>query len=498
MKRLKHIFIIIFLIGITLKLYSQNIVVNDRCKNAYSEIISLRFDDAKVLIDNEKKVNPDNLYPQYLEFYIDFLKAFISEDEDVYEQLEDSKDNVIKKLESLPDNNPYKRYLIGNVRLQYAMAGTKFGDYFSSALDIRRSFLLLKKNIQQFPGFKLQYATMGVLHILIGMIPDKYNWILKLISLEGTVEQGMGELYQVLELCNTNEEYAYLKPGVLFYVAFTEMNLGLDKSKKKQLLKELESYSNDNLLLGFLRANMLMRMGKNDKAEELLLRLNSLKGYYPFYYLHYLEGETKLRKLDLDAKIQYQYFIDNFKGKNYLKDAQRKIAWSYLIEFDTAGYLKNIEKVKNTGDDFVGIDREAEKEAESNKIPNVELLKSRLLFDGGYYTKSEKILKTLNTENLNEDEKLEVLYRLGRINQKIDNFDKAVEFFKETINKGSDSKRYFAGNAALQLGKMYENKKQYKEALYYYKLCRSLDFNEYETSIKEKAKQGVDRVENMI
>ena len=482
--------------GLSLVAGSQTVDINQRCKKAYSDIIALKFDSAAILIDEEKKQNPENLYPLYLENFINYFKAFISEDERYYEFLKDNKGEIIEKLDKLPDDNPYKNYLIGNIRFQYAMIGTKFGDYFSSAIEVRRSFLLIKKNIKKFPDFELQYSTMGVLHILVGIIPDKYDWILKLISLEGTVEQGMDELYQVLHITETDDNYSYLKPEILFYVAFIEMNLGLDEDKKEQLMKDLKFYEDKNLLLCFLRSNMLMKSGRNEEAGELLSKMETMKGYFPFYYLYYMQGETKLRKLDTTAQANYQIFINKFKGNNYLKDAQRKIAWTYLINYDTVGYMKSLEKVLSIGDDFVGIDKEAEKEAETVNIPNVDLLKSRLLFDGGYYSSAEIILDTINVSLLNKDEKLDRLYRLGRINQKTGNTDKAIRYFKSTIEQGRDSKRYFAGNAALQLGKIYEKEKQFDNALKYYKLCRELDFDEYETSIKEKAKQGIERIEN--
>ena len=56
-------------------------------------------------------------------------------------------------------------------------------------------------------------------------------------------------------------------------------------------------------------------------------------------------------------------------------------------------------------------------------------------------------------------------------------------------------KRYFAANAALHLGIIYENEDNLKEAEKYFRLCRSLDFDEYETGIKQKAKAGLNRLD---
>ena len=64
----------------SLQLFSQ-VDVNDNCKLAYKDILALRFDSAEVKLDQEKTLNPDNLFVPYLENYIDFLTVFISEDE---------------------------------------------------------------------------------------------------------------------------------------------------------------------------------------------------------------------------------------------------------------------------------------------------------------------------------------------------------------------------------------------------------------------------------
>jgi tetratricopeptide (TPR) repeat protein len=475
---------------------AQSVVVNDRCRQAYSQIIALRFDDANKLIAEEKKENPDNLFIVYLENHIDFLTLFIDENESLFNRIEEREDERLDKLDKLPDSEPYKNYLKANIRLQWAVAGLKFQNYFTSALDIRRSYLLIEKNRLLFPDFEPQLITQGVLHIIIGMVPDRYHWILSLISMEGTVPQGENELYNALSVVQSNAALNYLQPEILFYLGFMEMNLGLDESKKEQLMEQLTPFVNHNLMLAFLKVNMLARSARNDDALKLLNEITQWKGYHPFYYLFYLKGEYRLRKLDRNAIEDYRRFIDGFQGKNFIKDAWRKSGWCYLLQGNTEAYNKTMKKVLSTGELNVDADKEAEKEANSGKMPNIVLLKARLLFDGGYYSKARNILMSADTALLASDEKTERLYRLGRVEQKSGNHDLAKAFLIKTVESGKNSRRYFAGNAALQLGIMFEEENNFPQALKYYNLCRSLDFDEYETSIKEKAKQGIQRIED--
>jgi len=473
---------------------AQTVEVNRHCKQAYSNIIALKFDDARKIISIEKKENPENLYADYLENYIDFLTLFIDENESYFDQIEDREDERLDLLDNLPDTNPYKNYLKANIRLQWAIAGLKFQNYFSSALDMRRSYLLIKENNKKFPDFQPQLITLGVLHIIIGMVPEQYNWILSLISMEGSVPQGEQELYKALKAIQKKQELSYLEPEVLFYLGFMEMNLGLHQNREK-LFEQLSPYTTGNLMLTFLQANMLARSVHNDEALKLLENATQWKGYHPFYYLWYLKAEYRLRKLDNGAASDYHFFIEHFQGINFIKDAWRKTGWSYLIAGDTVTYRKMMIKVLSSGETNVGADKEADKEAATNRIPNVVLLKARLLSDGGYYNRARKLLKREDVSLLRPEDQLELLYRMGRIEQKSGNKEASKNFFVKTIESGKDSKRYFAGNAALQLGIIYESENDFVKALKYYKLCKSLSFDEYETSIKEKAKQGIKRIE---
>ena len=62
------------------------------------------------------------------------------------------------------------------------------------------------------------------------------------------------------------------------------------------------------------------------------------------------------------------------------------------------------------------------------------------------------------------------------------------------INIGADKEYYFAANSALKSGMIFESKMDFEKARYYYNKCLSLDFDEYKTSITQKAKAGLNRI----
>jgi tetratricopeptide (TPR) repeat protein len=203
-------------------------------------------------------------------------------------------------------------------------------------------------------------------------------------------------------------------------------------------------------------------------------------------------GVAKLNRLDSDACYPILRFLGNFKGKNYIRSAYMHLAWYYLIQDDHKKYVLYVERIKLRGNDQVDNDREALSFAQKNTKPDVTLLKARLLFDGGYYSRAVASLDKYSPSD--KDSKTEYIYRLGRIHHNWGKTDQAISYYKETIAEGINSPRYFAANSCLQLGLIYEKSGEYQLARTYYSKVLEMDFEEYQFSISNKAEAGLNRL----
>ena len=475
---------------------------NKNCTDAYTLVLNLKFDEGQKLIDKEKQLNPDNNIPYLIENYIYFLKVFIGEEESVFEELDEKKDDIIDRLEDGDESSPYYNYSLAQVYLQWAFARTKFKEYFTAALEINRAYRRLEKNEEKFPDFLPDKINMGLLHTMIGTIPDSYNWIKKVVGVEGTVNQGTNEILQVLDASLKDEKYTHFRAECLFYLSFIKLNLSTEKDKALDYINMITKNNSDNSYLNspltiYAMSRIYMGNGMTEKALSLLLSRPKGKEYYPFYYLDYLTGLAKLQKLDKDANIYFLRFLDEFKGVNYIKAAYQKIAWYYAVNGNTIMYKEYIAMVKDNGYDIADADKQAEREAERDEVPNAVLLKARLLFDGGYYERALKGLTTDNRDFLkNSRDSLEYTYRIGRIYHGWGKIDDAIPYYKETIQDGSQSEYYYASNSALQLGLIYEKREDYQKAGIYYEKARSMENEEYKNSIDQKAKAGLNRIED--
>ncbi len=498
---MKNIFLFFFTFS-SLVSFGSEFDFNVNCKNAYQKILCLKFVEGKKLIASEKIKNPDNLIPYYIEDYIDFLSLVIGEDASLFSTVKNNKDIRIAKFENAKEKSPYKDYCKAEINLHWAFARMKFKEYLTAVSEINKAYDLLNLNKKTYPDFIPNLKGLGLLHSIIGTIPDDYEWVKKLIGITGTINQGVNELSLVLKTSISNDEYNYLKTESLFFLTFIQLNLQSNKEEALVMAKylndpEFAELLTESPLISYAAASIAMKTGKTDKAIEILENRPDGDEYFKFYYLDYILGVAKLNKQDDDSYKYLYSFILNFKGQNYIKAAYQKIAWYYLINNNSSKYKEKIAYAITLGSSVVDEDKQAMAEAKSNTIPNVILLKARLLSDGGYYQNAMNTLleKKPSEFCISTKDYLEYTYRVGRIYDEWEKDESAIPYYELTVKNGSAFTFYFAANAALHLGMIYENKKNKTLAKYYYKLCTQMKNTEYKSSINQKAKAGLNRLQ---
>jgi tetratricopeptide (TPR) repeat protein len=72
----------------------------------------------------------------------------------------------------------------------------------------------------------------------------------------------------------------------------------------------------------------------------------------------------------------------------------------------------------------------------------------------------------------------------------------ALDYYEKTILKGKDEGYYFACNAALMSGFLYEKIDDVERAKEYFSLALDIKPDEYRSSLHQKAKAGLNRLED--
>jgi tetratricopeptide (TPR) repeat protein len=247
----------------------------------------------------------------------------------------------------------------------------------------------------------------------------------------------------------------------------------------------------ENMMSCYLRAFMASHCARTDEAISILNKQPRGEDYHKYYDLDFIMGYAKLNKGEPDADIEFKKFVTFSKNSSLKKDAYRRLAWSELLQKDNERFLTyrrlafSVSSFKDDEDILV------DKDLAKGICPNTQILKARLLFDGGYYTQAEDIMKNVNPATLKGyGQPAEYYYRYGRIMQEQKKYAKAIEYFTESINLGEKKNLYFAPYSALQLGNVYAKLGYAQTAVFYYN--KAIGYKNYKDQgyITQKAKQA--------
>lgn len=465
-----------------------------QAKDAYRKATSLRLFEATNTLAQMRSQDPGNLIVYHIEDYIDFFQIYLSDDEALYNRLKKKRDARLEIVARGDKRSPYYLYVQADIRLHWALLRLRFGEYLAAFSEVNKAHKLLQKNQELFPDFMPNLKDLGILHAMVGTIPDNYQWGVKLLSsLKGSIAQGKRELETVMAYARNND-FLFEEETIALY-SFLLLHLDNDKEGAWKVIRSGKLRPQSNPLHCFVIANIAMRAGYNDAAIRVLELRPRGRTIQTFPYLDYMQGLAKLRRLDGNAGLHFQKYLNAYKGKFFIRESYQKLAWCELLKNRPDGYRKFIKSCAEKGSDIAGGDKSALLEARAGKIPNVMLLKARLLFDGGYYQKALDLLRGRNANMFAEKrERLEFTYRMGRILHGLEKDAEALAFYYRTITEGKTDPSFFACNAALQIGLIFEARNDNAKAREYYQLCLSLSPDEHETALHQQAKAGLGRV----
>lgn len=463
-------------------------------EKAYRNAISLKFQSANELITKIKQEDPNNLMVLHIENYVDFFTIFINEDKKEFERLEKNKKRRLNLIKKKGDQkSPYYRFIQAEINLQWAVARAKFEQFFKASTESFSAYRLLEENQKLFPDFIENKKSLSAIHTVSETLPRLFKFI---FSIDGSIEEGTREIEEVIEYMQTNSFLYKEEVGAIYaYILYYQNN---KKEQAWQYIKKSHLDPSTNPLSSFLIASMAQKTGRNEEVIAALEQRPKGSEYHDFHYLDFLEGRAKLYKLDPSSKELILSFVQNFKGRHFIKEAYQKLAWYEIImNEDIAAYKYYMKKCQIEGEDLVDEDKQALKEAKDQSIPNPELLKARILFDGGYYQKAYNLLiKKSYVLASNKTTELEYYYRLGRVTHLLKNYFDALQYYSIAYQKGKESSSFMACNAALQMGLIYENQNDSRKAKKYFDACLDISPKEYKNSLHQKAKSGIARLKN--
>ena len=494
-----RLFLFATILSFTLPAFSQHEVDNN-LQIAYDQFLNLRLDSSKKSLltlprrqaggqAGIKLISPDPL-AFYLEILLATTTIFVEDDYTLYKAHKFHENELLEKLDELNFPETYTNFLRSEIKLQWAILKLKNGEEFAAFWNLKQAYNIAVENVKKNHEFLPSYKTLGLLHVLYGIFPEKYNWILSIFGIEGNVHTGLSELDKVYE----SAHFLSLECGMT--MALLQAYL-LNAPEKGADLMGIIHEKKKLLLTDYAYALILM---KNAQSEGALKIIADTELRYPqptmLPHLYYLKGEVLLQKGLLDEAIQsYQIFLSRHKGQALIKDTYYKIGVCYLIKDQREQADIFFTKSKQNGWAKNEADKNAESALKSTHLSTKELYQLRYATDGGFYETAFYIHEKIDTVKLNEHDKCEFYYRSARLFHNTGKTEMAVSNYQKTIKYQHNENWYYAPNSALQLGLIYISENNMEAAYKYLNLIYAYSGYPYQNSIRQKTKTALKKIE---
>lgn len=466
--------------GIIIKTSAQEWAFDPATQKAYDQVLALRLDEAHALIPE-----PQTPQDHYVTALAEAVELLITEDGARYTEYEDRFEKRLERRTGL--NTPDDLFLLAEIRMQWAFIYFKFGHEFDAALNLRQAYLTTAEIKRRFPAFQAIKKTSALLEVIFGSVPEKYEWILSLLNIRGSIETGLEELQSI----RTSGHPLSLEADVL-YALIQGFVLQHEDIGVSVMDKILAQYPENRLAL-FTGASLAIKNSQSEKALALLTRISQAQQGLPLYYAEYLKGEVYLHKAEyLNAITAYGLFINHYKGQNFIKDGNYKIGLSYWLNGNVNDAYSAFELARNLGKETAEADKYAARSLAESELPHIKLTKARYYTDGGYYEEARKIFSSIRPDEIpTARDQVEFYYRMARLDHKVGNLDSAKHAYKKVIEMNDHTTWYFAPNACLQMGYILVLEHNTKLAESYFEQALSYKKHEYKNSIDAKAKSAL-------
>ena len=458
-------------------------------ENLHTNVLKLNGNtkQLKVALLNE----PNGLY-YWLLAYNDFLQYHFGNNFISNETLSEKLDNYYEELKHFEKDSPYYNFCITELCLYKAFTYIEAGSYYSAGKNLIRANKLIEKNKSKYPRFFL-----NIRHELVQMSID--YWLIKHIPFlfKEEKEKGENRLRGLIKRYTQRESLnAAFNSEANLLVLFVSSRILDDKSLIEQLILGFPCEWKFSGSLEALASSQFLPASKSNLKKNILQHAIN-NGYNAVCNkLNLSLGIVYLNELNDSCLTCFTEFKQKQNSKRDLLFANLKLSWYYYMQqaFDSVQILVEESKSKKA---ITNNDLQAAYEFKNVDNWDSEIIKARVLFDGGFHEQALEVLlsKQVLLKNKNSVQYIELMYRLARIYHEIEDFEKALSSYLKVIESKTESQFYYSAYSAYYVGRIHEFNNDCDMAMKYYKKCINLDSPIYRESIHRKA---FNRIENCI
>ncbi len=433
---------------------------------AYRKVIALQGHSQA-----SNKIRP--AFDAYLNSYAAFLEVLVNGTPASFDSFENTSREALSRITGTDTLSLFLRSEIG---IQTAFVKLKEGTELAAVWQLRQTYRDVEDYVEEYPAYVPFKRTWGLLQILVGAVPDNYQWLPRIFGVSGSIDEGRSLLLSIPQ-----DHWLYSESQVIMSLADSYL---FEESKRAvRNFSEVISNNRDNPLYSYLYMTLLLR---NHLARQAIDHFSSRSEHIELSY--YLAGNAYLQAEQYAESIKwFRQFEKTYKGQDFRKDTAYKLFLAYYLDSNEEMAKRQFERIREVGGTETESDRYAARMYEKG-YPNREIMKIRLATDGGFYQRAESIANGLKTADFSKNEdQVEFIYRKARIFHFTNRSDQAISAYLQTIEHQGDQRWYYAPNSCLQLGYLYLDKNEAALAQQYFRKTFNYRGYEYKKGIDRKA-----------
>lgn len=490
MKLKQHLVIIALVLFNGSSLFS---VAQDSVSNyakVHRLLLEMEIPKARNLLE---QTNYSSTHHPYYDSYASFLEVVLGQRQNATDTVYQSISENISLLKSQSPKDALMLYYQADMHLMLCVLSIQKQELVKAFSNYWAFYKQQKSNVKKYPDFDLNQKHQFIAAVFQFWIN---SWFLN----DNVDERRFWEENYPASLKNLlgkTESQPLIQQELVIIDALLQTNF--NNYSKGTLPCCLNGIKKNNLGPIALYARALCYNKSNQHASGLktLQLADSLGFNQRIPMLDLMLGVALLNHLDDNAVYSLKRFVNNPAIENQIAYGKLKLAWYYFIFDDKDKVQALVAEILASDKNTSPQDKQAVYEATHAANWKPELLKSRLLFDGGNYTASAAVLLQSKNQvtNFKREQKLEYSYRLARAYHQLNDYKKAVLFYEMAIDTDFTADYYYPCYAAFYLGQVYQAMKRNEMAAKYFHLCLKLDAPIYQSEIHKRAQMELRKLE---
>ena len=443
----------------------------------------------------EKAARPENSMILLVEDYQDFYQLVFAANPNALKAAQKRLDTRLSALERDKSSGAWQLFAKGRMHFQRALLHGIQKNYFTAAIQLSKANSAIGELHKAYPDFLPGQREKALLDVVFGGVPDQYKWVASAVGWKGNEKNGMAVLNGIVAKIE-GSAYKALTDESRIMVACI---LGFTKDQEKaawHVLSASPELAKSNLTGLYVMSRLGGKAGRTEEVVQFLLNRPNAPNYHLFPFLDFNLATAFLHLNDPRALNYFEIYLASDEPRLLKKSALLGMAYYYLLKNDHDAVYATLARTEMKGPNLNESDEQAYLEAQRFLIalPQVDLLRARLQYDGGYYEKAWKTLEALHREQLSAAEQLEYYYRRGQVLNDWGKLEQAISPYKQAIAMGKNDGNYLPANACYRLGIIYEKQGQNAIAIQYFERCLQFNKHPYAWSLSFKAKAGINRL----